>query len=124
MSNNPITIRPDQVGAARQAYAADMAANHPSQKRYANPFDTDDQGNTTFNRWTAADNTSQQNSSTAIETYDDQGRPMTRTVSNAEYAPAIADAYATRGFNRLSEKLRDLQSRYKTDMTQIYKSFS
>lgn len=127
-----IKIDPSRVAAARQAWEADIKANHPGftdnngRLRLAEPFDTDDQGNTTINEWERNRVREAQDSYDTVKTFDAKGNEREERVEAWKTVPLFYNRQARiqgdsilNSLNELREKSDNMQEIYKSVMDRI-----
>lgn len=127
MTNGPTTIDPSRLAAARQAYQADLRANHPDlmgtdrRSNAGDPFITDSEGNTTFNRWIDASNKreAQDETQTAIR-IDKDGKEQEERMAAWKTVPSFYSREANSQGSSILDRLADLQGDGYQKMQDIY----
>lgn len=125
--NGPLTIDPARLAAARQAYQADLAANHTNLtdqagvSHAADPFNLNPDGSASFNRWTdGANRRSAQDSFISVEKKNADG---TTTKTKAPAWQQVPDYYFGQSkdqFDYISAALKTLQTEGFKNMKTIY----
>jgi hypothetical protein len=125
--NGPTTIDPAKLAAAKQAYQADLAANHTNltdqagNSHAADPFNINPDGSTSFNRWTDASN--RRSAQDSFITTTKKNADGTTTSTKAPAWQEVPNYYFNQSkdqFDYISTALKSLQTEGFTNMKDIY----
>lgn len=127
--NGPATIDPAKLAAAKQAYQADLAANHTNltdqagNSHAADPFNINPDGSASFNRWTDASNRRSAQDSFITTTKKNADGTTTSTKAPAwQEVPNYYFGQSKDQFDYISTALKDLQNSGFKNMQKIYKN--